>query len=260
MPEQSRNNLADFLNEKVETYNRPAFIADDPISIPHLFSGKQDIEIAGLFASIFAWGNRTTIINKTRELMERMDMAPYDFITRYSPNDLRRLEGFKHRTFTADDLFCFVEFLHNHYRQSDSLETAFTKGMSLGDETIEQALIGFKKYFFSQPHLKRTQKHISSPLQHSSCKRLCMYLRWMVRNDKQGVDFGIWKNISPAQLICPIDLHVARVAKRFELMQRKQPDWLAALELTGHLRNFDKADPVKYDFALFGLGVIEKYR
>jgi uncharacterized protein (TIGR02757 family) len=260
MPETKQgNNLKAFLDEKVRAYNRPAFIADDPVCIPHLFTKKQDIEIAGLFAAVFAWGNRTTIIQKSRELMERMDMQPHAFITQHSISDLKRLEGFKHRTFMADDVFYFVEFLHHHYAQHDSLETAFTKWMDKKDATIEKGLIGFKRYFFSLEHLRRTQKHISSPEQNSSCKRLCMYLRWMVRRDKQGVDFGIWRTIQPAQLICPIDLHVARVAKRFGLMHRKQPDWQAAIELTEHLRNFESKDPVKYDFALFGLGVIEKY-
>jgi uncharacterized protein (TIGR02757 family) len=248
-----------FFDTKVKAYNNPAFIKSDPISIPHLFSKKQDIEISGLFAAVFAWGNRTTIIQKSFELMQRMDMAPHDFVMGHSVNDLKKLQGFKHRTFTEDDVLFFIEFLHHHYHQSATLETAFTQWMDKHDDTIEKALIGFKKYFFSLEHLRRTRKHISSPEQNSSCKRLCMYLRWMVRRDRQGVDFGIWRNIKPSQLICPIDLHVARVAKRFGLMQRKQPDWQAALELTAHLRNFDKHDPVKYDFALFGLGVIEKY-
>jgi uncharacterized protein (TIGR02757 family) len=251
--------LKEFFDQKVKAYNRPAFIESDPISIPHLFSKKQDIEIAGLFAAVFAWGNRTTIIQKSRELMERMDMSPHEFIIGHSANDLKRLQKFKHRTFTEDDIFYFVEFLHHHYHRSASLETAFTQWMDKGDPNIEKALIGFKRYFFSLEHLRRTQKHISSPEQNSSCKRLCMYLRWMVRRDKAGVDFGLWKNIKPSQLICPIDLHVARVAKRFGLMDRKNPDWRAATELTGHLLTFDSADPVKYDFALFGLGVIEKY-
>ncbi len=251
--------LKDFFDLKVNEYNKPSFIQADPVCIPHLFIKKQDIEIAGLFAAVFAWGNRTTIIQKSRELMERMDMSPHDFITGHSQNDLKRLQKFKHRTFTEDDIFYFVEFLHQHYTQYDSLEKAFTQWMDNDDISIEKALMGFKRYFFSFEHLRRTQKHISSPEQNSSCKRLCMYLRWMVRRDKAGVDFGLWKSIKPSQLICPIDLHVARVAKRFGLMQRPQPDWKAATELTAHLRNFDANDPVKYDFALFGLGVIEKY-
>jgi uncharacterized protein (TIGR02757 family) len=255
----STNNIIAFLNEKVEAYNQPSFIAADPVCIPHLFRKRQDIEIAGFFAAIFAWGNRTTIIQKSRELMERMDMAPYDFVMHHQPSDLRKLEGFKHRTFNADDLFYFLQFFHTHYSRHKSLEDAFAKWMPPGDTTIENALIGFRRYFFSEEHLKRTEKHISSPEFKSSCKRLNMYLRWMVRQDNNGVDFGIWKKISPAQLICPLDVHVARVAKRFNLLQRKPTDWQAALELTEFLRKLDPADPVKYDFALFGLGVIEKY-
>lgn len=247
------------MNDKVDAYNQPSFIAADPVCIPHLFRKKQDIEIAGFFAAIFAWGNRTTIIQKGRELMERMDMAPYDFVMHHQPSDLRKLEGFKHRTFNADDLFYFLHFFHNHYVRHKSLEDAFAKWMLPGDVTTENALIGFRRYFFSEEHLKRTEKHISSPEFKSSCKRLNMYLRWMVRQDNNGVDFGIWKKIRPAQLICPLDVHVARVAKRFNLLHRKPTDWQAALELTDYLRKLDPADPVKYDFALFGLGVIEKY-
>lgn len=251
--------LKDFFDEKLRSYNCPAFIPDDPICIPHLFKNKQDIEIAGLFAAVFAWGNRTTIIQKSKELIQRMDGSPFDFVLHHTAKDLQNIQGFKHRTFTEDDIFYFIHFLHHHYLEHDTLESAFTRGMQKQDETIELGLVAFKKYFFRHEHLRRTQKHISSPEQNSSCKRLCMYLRWMVRCDKQGVDFGLWRSIKPAQLVCPIDLHVARVAKRFGMMQRKQPDWQAALELTAHLRNFDAKDPVKYDFALFGLGVIEKY-
>jgi len=255
----SPNNIIAFLNEKVDAYNQPSFIAADPVCIPHLFRKKQDIEIAGFFAAIFAWGNRTTIIQKSRELMERMDMAPYDFVMNHQSSDLRKLEGFKHRTFNADDLFYFLHFFHAHYNRHKSLEDAFAKWMQPGDVTTENALIGFRRYFFTEEHLKRTEKHISSPEFKSSCKRLNMYLRWMVRQDNKGVDFGLWKKIRPAQLICPLDVHVARVAKRFNLLQRKPTDWRAALELTDYLRKLDPADPVKYDFALFGLGVIEKY-
>ncbi|HSR38538.1 MAG TPA: TIGR02757 family protein [Phnomibacter sp.] len=255
----SSNNIIAFLNEKVDAYNQPSFIAADPVCIPHLFRKKQDIELAGFFAAIFAWGNRTTIIQKSRELMERMDMAPYDFVMHHQPSDLRKLEGFKHRTFNADDLFYFLHFFHAHYSRHKSLEDAFAKWMQPGDATTENALMGFRRYFFSEEHLKRTEKHISSPEFKSSCKRLNMYLRWMVRQDNKGVDFGLWKKIRPAQLICPLDVHVARVAKRFNLLQRKPTDWRAAMELTDYLRKLDPADPVKYDFALFGLGVIEKY-
>lgn len=250
----------EFLDRKVEEYNTPAFIAPDPISIPHRFSKKQDIEISALFAALFAWGNRTIIINKTTELMKLMDDAPYEFCMRHQDQDLRRLTGFKHRTFNATDLLYFVQFLHHHYRQHASLEAAFTRGMNPGDANIEGALNGFYTYFFSFPDAPaRTAKHVAAPFKGSTCKRLNMYLRWMVRRDHQGVDFGLWQQISPAQLVCPIDVHVARVAKRFGLLQRKQTDWLAGIELTEHLKRFDPTDPAKYDFALFGLGVVEKF-
>lgn len=254
------NQLKDFLEKKVEQYNAPAFIKDDPISIPHLFSKQQDIEIAGLFASIFAWGNRTIIIKKCKELLQRMDNAPYDFVQNHDDNDLKRLLGFKHRTFNDTDLLYFIHFLHYHYSANASLETAFTNGMSIKDETTENALNYFFKYFFSlEDAPARTKKHIASPNKNSTCKRLNMFLRWMVRRDDKGVDFGIWKSISPAQLVCPIDVHVARVAYRFHLLSRNKIDWQAGVELTHYLRQLDSADPVKYDFALFGLGVIEKF-
>ncbi len=255
-----QNSLKDFLDSKVEQYNTVAFIKDDPICIPHRFSKKQDIEIAGLFAAVFAWGNRTIIINKCTDLLRRMDNAPFDFVVNHSDNDLKGLLGFKHRTFNDTDLLYFIHFLQSHYAKSSSLETAFSNGMKPGDTTIENGLNSFFQTFFSlEDAPKRTQKHIAAPCKKSTCKRLNMYLRWMVRRDNKGVDFGIWKNISPAQLICPIDLHVARVANRFNLLERKQIDWLAGLELTKHLRSFDAKDPVKYDFALFGLGVLEKF-
>ena len=255
-----QNSLKDFLDSKVAQYNTPTFIKDDPICLPHRFTKRQDIEIAGLFAAVFAWGNRTIIINKCTELLRRMDNAPFDFILNHSDNDLKKLMGFKHRTFNDTDLLYFIHFLQNHYSRFPSLETAFTKGIGHGDGTIENGLNHFFQYFFSlEDAPKRTQKHIASPNKKSTCKRLNMYLRWMVRKDKKGVDFGIWKNISPSQLVCPIDVHVARVAYRFNLLQRKQIDWQAGMELTTHLRTFDAADPAKYDFALFGLGVVEKF-
>jgi uncharacterized protein (TIGR02757 family) len=245
-----------FLDRKVDQYNQPSFIKDDPISIPHLFTKKQDIEIAGLFAAVFAWGNRTTIIKKSKELMGLMDMQPHTFCLNPGNVGLKKMKNFKHRTFTADDLYYFLHFLHQHYKLHNSLESAFfpRKNMS-----TEEGLIHFKKYFFSFEHLKRTEKHISSPLQKSTCKRLNMFLRWMVRDDKKGVDFGIWKAISSADLICPVDVHVTRVAKKLGLLKNKNADWKAAVELTEALRKLDKRDPVKYDFALFSLGVIEKF-
>jgi len=253
---ESSNDLKEFLNNKVEKYNQVLFIKDDPISIPHLFTRQQDIEIAGFFAAVFAWGNRRTIINKSKELMQLMDMQPYEYCLNQDLNRLKQLLNFKHRTFNPTDLLYFVEFLQYHYTHSDSLETAFTKW---GD-TVEQMLIGFHRYFFSLEDVPaRTKKHIATPEKRSNCKRLNMFLRWMVRDDDNGVDFGIWKKIKPSRLICPVDVHVARVAKRLGLLQRKQTDWNAAIELTDQLRKFDADDPVKYDFALFGLGVTEKY-
>ena len=251
-----REHLKDFLDRKVEEYERPAFIKDDPISIPHLFNKKQDIEIAGFFAAVFAWGNRATIIAKSKELMQRMDNCPFDFIRNHSIKDLERLKDFKHRTFNQDDLFYFIGSLHHHFIKSSSLQKAFFPDNQFN---AEQALVYFKDYFFSLEHLRRTEKHVSSPLQRSTCKRLNMFLRWMIRSNKKGVDFGIWKKIPASKLICPIDLHVARVAKRLGLLKRKQVDWLAAVELTDALRRLDKDDPVKYDFALFNLGIIEKF-
>lgn len=248
--------LKEFLDKKVDEYNQPFFIKDDPVSIPHLFSKKQDIEIAAFFASIFAWGNRTTIINKSKELLALMNNAPHEFCLNADSKNLKKLLSFKHRTFNSTDLLYFIEFLKYHYTNNESLESAFTKSLSTSDEIIENGLNGFFDYFFSlEDFPARTKKHITSPQKKSTCKRLNMFLRWMVRSDNKGVDFGIWKNISPSQLVCPIDVHVARVSKHFNMLQRKQLDWQAALELTAYLRTLDEADPVKYDFALFGTGV-----
>ncbi|MES1215456.1 MAG: TIGR02757 family protein [Bacteroidota bacterium] len=249
--------LKKLLNKKVDTYNQPFFIKDDPVSIPHLFTKKQDIEIAGFFAAIFSWGNRTTIIQKSKELMQLMEMQPYEFCLNEDLERLKRMSEFKHRTFNTTDLLYFIEFFRFHYSKHKSLETAFT----MHGDTIEEMLTGFHHYFFSLeeiPH--RTKKHIATPEKNSTCKRLNMFLRWMVRSDDKGIDFGIWKNILPSQLICPIDVHVARVARHFKLLERKQTDWQAALELTNNLRELDKNDPVKYDLALFSIGATEKFK
>ncbi len=248
--------LKGFLNKKAAEYNRPFFIEGDPVCIPHLFSRKEDIEIAGFFAAMFAWGNRTTIIRKSRELMELMQMQPYAFCMSHDEARLKQLLNFKHRTFNATDLLYFVHFFQHHYSRYASLEEAFT----MHGNSMEDMLTGFHYYFFSLEEApRRTKKHIATPAKGSTCKRLNMFLRWMVRNDDNGVDLGIWKKISPAQLVCPIDLHVARVARKLNLLSRKQTDWQAALELTDRLREFDKKDPAKYDFALFGLGVLESF-
>lgn len=256
----SQQKLKDFLDEKVRRYNASDFIADDPITIPHRFSKKQDIEIAGFFAAILAWGNRKSIIQSCNTLMERMDQAPYEFCLSHSSKELKRLLGFKHRTFNETDLLCLVQFFHRHYSKHASLETAFAQGLLPGDETVENALTGFHNEVFGMPgeYEERTRKHIATPAKKSACKRLNMYLRWMVRQDRKGVDFGLWKKIKPAQLVCPLDVHVARVARKLGLLHRTQNDWQAALELTHNLRQLNPIDPVQYDFALFGLGVVEK--
>lgn len=237
-------------------YNVHGFIHNDPVCIPHRFTLKQDIEITGFFAAIFAWGNRTTIINKCAELIQRMDGQPYQYILHASETDYKNLVGFKHRTFTDTDLLYTISFFKHWYNKYDSLEAAFSTGITKDDTTVENGLNHFRKMFFSLPDVpKRTYKHVASPLQHSACKRINMYLRWMVRHDKNRVDFGLWKKIKPSQLVCPLDLHVQRVALDLGLLKRTQSDWKAAIELTENLKLLDPNDPVKYDFALFGLGV-----
>jgi uncharacterized protein (TIGR02757 family) len=246
--------LKSFLDEKVLLYNQPGFIEHDPVSIPHLFKKKQDIEIAGLFAATLAWGQRITIINNCKKLMKWMDDDPHQFIVHHSENDLKPFLEFRHRTFNGIDALYFIEFLNWFYSHYQSLEEAFV--VSIQDETIERGLINFRNLFFSLPdYPPRTKKHVATPERKSACKRLNMYLRWMVRTDKKGVDFGIWKKIRPAQLVCPCDIHVERIARKLNLITRKQMDWQSALELTANLRKLDPTDPVRYDFALFGLGL-----
>jgi len=293
----NKKSLARFLNDKADEYNRPNFIAADPISIPHRFTTLQDIEIAGFFAAIFSWGNRTTIIRKTSELLQMMDNAPHQFILQHEYKHLQQLLGFKHRTFNATDLLYFIHFFRHHYTYYNSLEDAFLPLASLqehrhtapgkrrssappvlasptvaGPVDLTRSLSHFYDYFFSledplahetgTPALlapPRTYKHIATPEKNSACKRLNMFLRWMVRKDEKGVDFGCWTRISPSQLVCPLDVHVGRVARRLGMMTRNQTDWQAALQLTEYLSTLDSRDPVKYDFALFGLGVMEKF-
>jgi uncharacterized protein (TIGR02757 family) len=248
------------LDEKYDLYNRPGFIADDPVSIPHLFTKKQDIEIAGFFASILAWGQRKTIINKCKELMAMMGNSPHEFILNHTENDLKALMHFKHRTFNDIDTLYFIHFFKEFYQKYDSLEEAFLLGKSSENEFMKESLIAFHHFFFaSEIAPQRTRKHIATPERKSACKRINMFLRWMVRQDDRGVDFGIWHQIKPADLICPCDLHVDRVARKIGLIQRKQTDWQTAEELTQALRKMDANDPVKYDFALFGLGIMEGY-
>ena len=264
MKEKNTSDLKKFLDKKVIQFNNPDFIKDDPVCIPHLFSKKQDIEIAGFFAATFAWGIRKTIISKSKLLFHLMDNAPYDFCLNHTDDDLKKLEKFCHRTFNDTDLLYFISFFKYHYSKNKSLESAFFNNTTLqqynNPNVIERALNYFYQYFFSLEDIpQRTKKHVASPSKNSACKRLNMYLRWMIRNDNKGADFGLWKKVTPAQLICPVDVHVARVSREFGLLKRKQVDWLTAVELTEELKKFDPQDPVKYDFALFGLGILEKY-
>lgn len=245
------DSLKEFLEVHYLKYNRPEFIENDPISVPHRFSTLQDIEIAGFFASIFAWGQRRTIINKSLELLKLMDNAPFDFILNHKEHDLKVFDTFRHRTFQPTDTLYFIDFLHKYYSKNRSLETAFLHG-----QNMEERLTTFHNSFFKAEYApERTRKHVATPARKSTCKRLNMYLRWMVRKDNRGVDFGLWNNIQPSELICPCDVHVERVARKLGLIKRKQTDWLTTLELTDHLKIFDAEDPVKYDFALFGVSV-----
>ncbi len=245
--------LREFLGEKVLKFNNQHFIKDDPISIPHRFTKKQDIEIAGFFAAILAWGQRKTIINKCTLLVDRMDGSPHDFVTNASDSDLKNLLGFKHRTFNDTDLLYCVDFFKRHYQAHTSLETAFLHGAN-----TEEALISFRNYFFDADHApNRTKKHIASPARNSACKRINMFLRWMVRKDAAGVDFGIWDQFKMSELICPCDVHVERQARKLNLITRPKPDWKMAVELTNNLKKLDPNDPVQYDYALFGMGAID---
>ncbi len=250
--------LKEFFDEKVALYNQPSFIDKDPVCIPHLYTKQQDIEISGLFAAVLAWGNRTTIINSCYKIMGWMDNAPHDFIVHHQETDLKRFLHFAHRTFNTTDLLYFIYFLNYHYTRHNSLEQAFVPDKKYTELNVKQALIHFHNYFFSIEHPDRTQKHIATPDRNSACKRLNMYLRWMVRKDKCGVDFGIWKKISPAQLICPLDVHVARVAHRLDLLPTNKADWKNAEALTDLLKQLNSKDPAVYDYALFGLGMAER--
>ena len=257
LKEKELRKLKSFLDQKVDYYNQPSFIPDDPISIPHRYSKKQDIEIAGFWTAMLSWGQRKTILNKSAELMELMDDAPHDFIINHEESDRKRFLTFKHRTFQADDTLYFLSFFQDYYRNHSSLESAFIPNIK--NPSTAERLSHFHHTFFSLPDLlQRTRKHVSTPDRKSSCKRLNMFLRWMVREDQCGVDFGIWKNINPAELMIPLDVHVYRVAHHLQLLSREKTDWQAVEELTSNLKLLDPQDPVKYDFALFSIGVIEK--
>lgn len=253
----NKADLKDFLDTKVVQYNNPKFIESDPIQIPHQFSKKEDIEISSFLTATIAWGNRKSIINNAKRLMGLLDNAPFDFVLNHSEIDLERLIPFVHRTFNGHDSIQFIKSLRHIYKNHGGLESVFSKHRDT--ESLQVSISKFKSTFFEIEHLQRTQKHLSDPLKNSAAKRINMFLRWMVRDDAAGVDFGIWKSLSPSQLSCPLDVHSGNVARKLGLLQRKQNDAKALLELDTALRELDANDPVKYDFALFGLGVFEGF-
>jgi uncharacterized protein (TIGR02757 family) len=248
------NEIRDFLEEKVVQYNNPRFIESDPIQIPHLFSSKEDIEISGFLTATIAWGNRKMIIKNAQKLMDIMGNSPFDFIMEWTPG---AHEAFVHRTFNSTDLHFFMASLQHIYRKHGGLENLFTTYAE--PDNLQGSIHHFKRHFFELEHPARTAKHISDPNKGSSAKRINMFLRWMVRQDNSGVDFGIWTKIAPAALSCPLDVHSGKVARKLGLLSRKQNDAKALMELDNSLRKMDPIDPVKYDFALFGLGVFEKF-
>ena len=249
--------LKDFLDEKVHQYNTLDFIETDPVQIPHRYQFKEDIEIAGFLAATIAWGNRKMIINNANKMMDLMGNSPFDFIMNHTVSDLDKLDGFVHRTFNAEDFKYFMKSLKHIYQNHNGLEAVFTSNQT--EDSLQEAISKFKSIFFEVDPLERTKKHISDPLNNSAAKRINMYLRWMVRKDANGVDLGIWDNISPSKLSCPLDVHSGNVARKLGILTRKQNDAKALKELDTQLRSFDATDPVKYDFALFGLGVFEGF-
>lgn len=249
--------IKEFLNEKVELYNNPNFIESDPIQIPHRYSLKEDIEIAGFLTSTIAWGNRKMIINSANKLMIAMGDSPYDFVMSHKEKNLSLLDNFVHRTFNHEDVKFFIKSLKNIYQNNNGLEAIFSNNAT--SNSTQEAISKFKQVFFEIEHLPRTTKHVSDPLNGSAAKRINMFLRWMVRDDSTGVDFGIWKSIPTSALSCPLDVHSGNVARKLGILTRKQNDAKALAELDENLRNFDPNDPVKYDFALFGLGVFERF-
>ncbi|MEM5566237.1 TIGR02757 family protein [Psychroserpens sp. AS72] len=253
----NKKDLKEFLDSKVEQYNHPRFIESDPIQIPHQFSKKEDIEISGFLTATIAWGNRKSIINNANKMMNFLDQSPHDFILNHEDSDLEKLLPFVHRTFNGNDFIQFIKSLKHIYTNHNGLEALFSNSSEA--QNFQHAIHNFKNIFFEIDHLERTKKHVSDPLKNSAAKRINMYLRWMVRQDNNGVDFGIWKSISPALLSCPLDVHSGNVARKLKLLKRKQNDGKALFELDTALRKLDPKDPVKYDFALFGLGVFEGF-
>ena len=252
-----RGELKEFLDQRVDCYNRPGFIGLDPISIPHRFTVKEDVEIAGFLAATIAWGNRVAILRSAERMMEIMGNSPYDFVINHRDEDLRGIGGCIHRTFNAEDFIYFIEALKYIYLEKGGMEAIFARYQT--DGSLQPAIHEFGKIFFGLPHNPRTRRHVSDPLKGSAAKRINMFLRWMVRSDDRGVDFGLWRTVSPAVLSCPLDVHSGNVARRLGLLKRKQSDAKAVAELDSRLREMDPADPAKYDFALFGLGVFEHF-
>ena len=253
----SQKELKEFLDSKVEQYNHPRFIESDPIQIPHQFSKKEDIEISGFLTATIAWGNRKSIINNAHKMMTLLEESPYDFVMNHQASDLEKLSSFVHRTFNGQDFIQFIRSLKHIYNTYNGLEVVFSAYVK--EHKLQHSIHQFKTHFFEIDHLPRTQKHVSDPLKYSAAKRINMYLRWMIRQDQNGVDFGIWKQISPSLLSCPLDVHSGNVARKLGLLKRKQYDGKALTELDNALRKLDPLDPVKYDFALFGLGVFEGF-
>jgi uncharacterized protein (TIGR02757 family) len=252
----SDSEIYEFLEFKYNQYNTFEFIKSDPVSIPHLFTKKEDIEIAGFLTATISWGTRKGILKNAAKLMQLMDQMPYDFVMNAERDDLKNLDKFVHRTFNGNDCIFFIQSLKNCYKDHGGLEKIFSLKRKEG---IKESISSFRKIFLETCHDPHIEKHIADPFSGSSAKRINMFLRWMVRSDNRGVDFGIWKKINPSELICPLDVHTGNVARRLGLLTRKSNDWKAAEELTSNLRKFDPADPVKYDFALFGLGIYESF-
>jgi uncharacterized protein (TIGR02757 family) len=253
----NKANLKEFLDEKVNKYNNTNFIESDPISIPHLYSKKEDIEISGFLVATIAWGNRTMILKNAKRMMGFLGNSPYDFMMSHKDTNLKNLEGFVHRTFNSSDFIYFIKALKHIYEKKNGLERIFNEYQT--ENSLQPAIHQLRKKFFELPHDTRTLKHISDPLNGSAAKKINLYLRWMIRKDDKGVDFGLWKSIPPSILSCPLDVHSGRVARKLDLITRKQNDAKAVQELDGILRQLDCNDPVKYDFALFGLGVFEDF-
>ncbi|NLE34916.1 MAG: TIGR02757 family protein [Bacteroidales bacterium] len=249
--------LKEFLDQRVDLYNRPSFIGLDPVSIPHRFTLKEDIEIAGFLAATIAWGNRVAILKSADRILTFMGNTPYDFVINHRDRDLKGIDGCIHRTFNAEDFIYFIEALKYIYLEKGGMETVFARHQT--DNSLQPAIHEFGKVFFELPHNARTRRHLSDPLKGSAAKRINMFLRWMVRKDDRRVDFGLWNSISPAVLSCPLDVHSGNVARKLGLLTRKQSDAKAVAELDTRLRELDPADPVKYDYALFGLGVFEHF-